>query len=88
MVVDLKESKISNIILMIVDALRADMISSEEYSENWPNLHGFMKKGMVFCSTASLTTPSVTSPRIKVCNFCKIYSVNSGNCNWYHSGVY
>ncbi|VUZ54638.1 unnamed protein product [Hymenolepis diminuta] len=60
-----KNSKISNVVLMVVDALRADMISSKEFSDNWPNLHNIMKENMVQCFASSLTAPSVTSPRIK-----------------------
>lgn len=62
-----KDPKVTNIVLMVVDALRADMVSSSEYSANWPNVQTIAKKGMAQCFTSSLTSPSVTSPRIKVC---------------------
>ncbi|CDS37067.1 transferase [Echinococcus multilocularis] len=60
-----KVSIISNIILMVVDALRSNMISSKNYSKNWPNLYAIIEEGAGQCFTAYLTSPSVTSPRIK-----------------------
>ncbi|KAM7543063.1 hypothetical protein Aperf_G00000008659 [Anoplocephala perfoliata] len=60
-----KDPKVKNIVLLVVDGLRADMISADEYSSNWPNFQSIKKKGMVQCFTSSLTSPSVTSPRIK-----------------------
>ncbi|BHF68325.1 hypothetical protein SprV_0301135900 [Sparganum proliferum] len=55
----------NNIVLMVIDALRADMISSPKYSANWPMLKRIMRQGIVECSTATLSSPTVTSPRIK-----------------------
>uniref|UniRef100_A0A5K3EVM8 GPI ethanolamine phosphate transferase 2 n=1 Tax=Mesocestoides corti TaxID=53468 RepID=A0A5K3EVM8_MESCO len=63
--VRINEPRAPNVILMVVDALRPDMIGSTKYYRNWPNLRAVIEKGIVDCSTASLATPSVTGPRIK-----------------------
>nr|VZH91183.1 unnamed protein product [Spirometra erinaceieuropaei] len=55
----------NNIVLMVIDALRSDMISSPKYSANWPMLKRIMRQGIVECSTTTLSSPTVTSPRIK-----------------------
>ncbi|VDN12395.1 unnamed protein product [Dibothriocephalus latus] len=54
-----------NIVLIVIDALRSDMISSPKYSDNWPMLKQIMQQGIVECSTATLSSPTVTAPRIK-----------------------
>ncbi|VDM18591.1 unnamed protein product [Hydatigera taeniaeformis] len=41
------------------------MISSRDYSINWPNLNAIIDKEVVLCFTTYLSSPSVTSPRIK-----------------------
>ncbi|KAL5970664.1 GPI ethanolamine phosphate transferase 2, partial [Taenia solium] len=51
--------------LMVIDGLRSDMIPSKNYSINWPNLNAILEEGVVQCFTEYLSSPSVTSPRIK-----------------------
>ncbi|VDL95567.1 unnamed protein product [Schistocephalus solidus] len=67
-VADVKDGQTAatnNIVLIVIDALRSDMISSPKYSDNWPMLKRIMQQGIVECSTATLSSPTVTGPRIK-----------------------
>ncbi|KAL5108230.1 GPI ethanolamine phosphate transferase 2 [Taenia crassiceps] len=50
---------------MVIDGLRSDMIPSKNYSINWPTLNAIIDQGVGQCFTAYLSSPSVTSPRIK-----------------------
>ena len=81
--------KVSNVVLMVVDALRSDMISSQYFSPNWPHIHAIINEGLAICSTTTLTAPSVTSPRVKV--FYHIYfkpTSLSGYCNRKCPGIH
>ncbi|VDQ02314.1 unnamed protein product [Trichobilharzia regenti] len=69
-VIKVGESKFSDtfvdkLVLMVIDALRADFLFSSNYSEYWTKLNSYMNLKSATCSISTVQPPTVTLPRIK-----------------------
>nr|CAH8871954.1 unnamed protein product [Trichobilharzia regenti] len=57
--------KVDKLVLMVIDALRADFLFSSNYSEYWTKLNSYMNLKSATCSISTVQPPTVTLPRIK-----------------------
>ncbi|CAH8648919.1 unnamed protein product [Heterobilharzia americana] len=57
--------KIDKLVLIVIDALRAEFLFSPKYSEHWTKLHSYMNLKSAICSASIVQPPTVTLPRIK-----------------------